>query len=150
MKQQKFTTWVIVGLILLNTLTLAYLFFGKKHPINRESLVSKRLDFDKSQKEQYHRLVLAHQKAIGEKEEGTIQLRQQLYTLLATSPLDTIKADSIFHCLKSHQDSIERVHFAHFQAIGNLCNNKQRTDYQRFIKEAAKIFAPRKIKQSKH
>ena len=121
MDKIKFLKYLVLGLFLLNVLTISSLFFFKMNDYNRknqqsrpEKIIIDKLNFDKVQQEQYRKLITWHRNRINTFENQIKNNKQQLYAELSKNNVDLHTKDSLINNLALCQKEIEITHFHHF------------------------------------
>ena len=139
--------WLLISILLLANLLLCKALYEQKkrqHEGPRKLIIEK-LKFDNVQIAQYDTLIQAHRKAINEKQEQIMQLKNKLYAQLKRESNGQIllsQADSILNALNVKQIEIERVHYTHFKDIKQLCRTEQLPYFEKLTAEIAELFAP--------
>jgi len=114
---------------------------GLKGPQNQKIIIEK-LALDASQVAQYDQLVGAHQRNIRMYDDSMKALKKELYTeSLVTS--DTAGAQTIIQKIIEVQQSIEWVHYRHFEDIRALCRPDQLPAFDELANDLASMFNPR-------
>jgi len=141
MNRSKLIGYIAAGLLISNIALVAFIFFAPhRRPAHEgpRDIIIERLHFDPKQVEEYDRLITAHRKSIREKEGEMLLLKNRLYGSLTSG--DTIANDSLESGIGSIQIQIEKIHYAHFNDIGKLCNADQKAEFEKLITDIAELF----------
>jgi hypothetical protein len=151
MEKTKLLTITVIGLLLINFATLAFLFLNgpKGHrpphegsPEPKEIIIEK-LHFDAAQQKEYDKLIQWHRGQIDQLDGNLRQAKNELYSQLTQTETDVKAKDSLIAVINSYQKQIEETHFKHFEDIKKLCHQDQMEDYKLLTEELAGIFAPK-------
>jgi periplasmic protein CpxP/Spy len=152
MNKTKVLGFAVVALFLLNIGILGFLFFSREKdgPRGRNmprEIVIEKLHFDENQIKEYDKLIKKHQQAIRITDDSIRNTRNELYQLLNTETLNSVKRDSLYSKFASFQKQIETTHFNHFIEIKQISKNEQLAAYKNLTEELSKIFShPRRPK----
>jgi periplasmic protein CpxP/Spy len=148
MNKNKFLTYSVVALFIINIITLSFFFFKKdtrpnerNRPRPKEIIIDK-LDFDKQQIESFDKLIKVHKSSIEALDHKIKDSKNNLYQQLSISE-NQIVIDSILSTLNKYKSEIELIHFNHFLDIKKLCKPEQLDNYNDLTLELSKIFAPK-------
>jgi protein CpxP len=151
MDKIKFLKYLVLGLFLLNVLTISSLFFFEMNDNNRkneharpEKIIIDQLNFDKTQQEQYRKLITWHRNRINTFENQIKNNKQQLYAELSKNNVDLRTKDSLINNLSLCQKEIEITHFQHFEDIKKICKPNQVQDFINLTKELSTIFSKKR------
>ncbi len=110
-------------------------------PENQKIIIEK-LGLDANQVAQYDQLVGAHKRNIRMYDDSMKALKKELYTksLIAS---DTVSAEAIIQQITEVQQSIEWLHYRHFEAIRALCRPDQLSAFDALAIDLASMFNPR-------
>ncbi|MEZ5045994.1 MAG: hypothetical protein R2831_03280 [Chitinophagaceae bacterium] len=135
--------YYIIILLLINLFLVGF-FLMRSHvaPPHKspETIIIKKLQFDKIQQKEYHTLVLQHQKDIRVQEDSLRFFKNALYKTLQNN--DTLTKEALLQNINNIHEAIEHIHYQHFLAIKSLCKPNQLSDFNAFTEEIAKLFAP--------
>lgn len=151
MSKIKFLTLASLLLLLFNLGLIAFIIYGKKHPLLHEgprNIIIEQLKFDKSQIAQYDTLISKHRKDIRAKHDEILQLRKELYQQLNFATNAKMK-DSLSLEVGKAQTAIEHIHFAHFEDIKALCKDQQKQYFEQLTRELADYFNDKKLPKKK-
>ena len=150
MSKIKLLTIAVIGLLIVNLATVAFLLLRKpfQHPEGRppmeqagpKNIIIDKLHFDKEQVAQYESLIEQHQAKIKSLNDSINIAKNELYSTL-TSENFTGK-DSLIDRLGLLQRQVELTHYDHFAAIKKLCKPDQIEAFNNLTKELAGFFAP--------
>lgn len=152
MEKQRFVTFTIIALLLINLGTLGYLFaLGSDHgprpphpPHGRmdpKSVIIERLQLNKEQQVAYEALIQEHRSAIDEIETSSNTSKNQLYMLLNDSIENKAVKDSLIAAIAANQKVIEQIHFDHFKAIKKICKPEQLKNFEALTEELSALFS---------
>jgi protein CpxP len=147
MAPNRLLTIAVIGLLLLNFGTLAFLFLRKGHrpPHGRgpepKTEIARRLDLDEKQREAYEQLIRVHRDTISALEEDIHRTKKQLYAQLSGQAAGNA-ADSLTGRLGAVQVRIERIHFEHFRALRGVCRPEQLPAFDSLANDLERIFQP--------
>ncbi|MVM39959.1 periplasmic heavy metal sensor [Spirosoma sp. HMF3257] len=153
MERTKLLTFSVIGLLLLNLLTIGYVVFKSGHfsqsdqsrsqPLGREGparVIISRLHFDEQQQKQFLEMGRQHHQETRRLNEESVRLFRTYYSLLATTPPDTAKASMLARQIADIQRQIAELNFAHFQEIKALCRPEQQADFVQLVDDLARLF----------
>lgn len=144
---------LVIVLLVLNLIAVsAFWFFnrGNNHKNGgrdgqgagpRNEIID-RLHFDKTQVSQYDSLIVKHRKLIGQKEKEIQGLRTSLFMGLSQGIDSNLKDSWVRRIGVLHAD-IQRIHYAHFLDIQQICKPEQQDDFALLTKDLAKMFRGR-------
>lgn len=153
MEKTKLLTFAVITLLLLNLGTLGFLFLSgsnEHHPHRGEGteggpkpreIIIEKLHFDANQQKEYDKLIKWHQGEIRTIEDNIRAAKNELYSTLSASELNTKEKDSLTNALALHQKEIETTHFKHFEDIKKLCHKDQIEDFNKLTEELSRIFS---------
>ena len=155
MEKTKLLTITVIGLLLLNLSTLAFLLVSypgeHKRPNDRpegkpnpSEIIIERLHFDVNQQKEYDKIIQWHKGEIKILDENLRSVKNELYTQLKQPQADVKIKDSLIAVINANQKQIEETHFKHFTAIKNLCHKDQIEDFNELTEDLSRIFAPNK------
>lgn len=148
MERTKLLTFAVVGLLLINGLTLLFLVIKPgwlPHPgppggEGPAAVVIERLHFDARQEQQYRTLIRAHQGQTNQLNAQSVQLYRRYYALLTALRPDTAQANRLSQQIGNTQRALAEANFAHFNAINALCRPDQQADFDRLVDELSQLF----------
>ena len=149
MDNSKFLKTVIVVLLIINIGTLAFMW--KKMPghgmppppqeIGR--YLMHELKFTDEQVKQYEQLREEHRNSIDHLRRQSRNLHDAFFDLLSASPVDSSKVNELADSIVSLQKQIEISTYYHFQKVRTLCTPEQQQQFDKVIKDALAMMAPR-------
>lgn len=101
-----------------------------------------RLHFDAAQVTEYDSLIVTHRKMVGEKEKEIQGLRTALF-MGVSDGIDANLKDSWVRRIGVLHADIQRIHYAHFLDIQQICKPEQQDDFALLTKDLAKMFRGR-------
>jgi len=154
MNKIKFLKYLVLGLFLLNVLTITSLLFfeinnneqNNQRP-KPDKIIIEKLNFDGAQQQQYRKLINWHRGRINNFENQIKSNKQLLYFELSNNIVDLKKKDSLINNLCLFQKEIEITHFQHFEDIKKLCKPEQLADFKNLSSELANIFCSKRRKK---
>jgi protein CpxP len=145
-QKPKVLTIVIIGLLVLNFGTLAFLWFHRpqkqlmeyreirKTPSPRGFLEGQ-LNFSEKQKDEAMKLREEHMKTMTALQDSLHSLKNTLFDLIAVTPTDTPRVNAVVQAIGAEQQQIELSTFYHFQKIRALCDDNQKQKFDKIMKE---------------
>lgn len=142
MNKVRLLTIISIGLFLLNVGLIAFYFLGDHRPPRKQNkeIVIEKLNFDDKQIAEYEKLIQWHRTSINECEKDLRDLKMKLYSTLNSD--EEINNDMIYIAIAGLQDSIEHIHYKHFQDIRKLCRPEQKLLFKEFSNELLRLFGP--------
>lgn len=107
--------------------------------------IIERLQFDQTQTNSYDSLIREHRKAIRTLDSQLAVTKKLLYTQLLKPQSERLN-DSLLNLIAEKSIEIERVHFAHFIDIHNLCKPNQEANFKQLTTELHDLFPKGRIK----
>jgi hypothetical protein len=150
MEKTRLISLLAVGLLLSNLLLVGFILYNKPkhdgefrspHPGGPRNIIIERLHFDDAQVTQYDKLITWHRGEVNKADEQLVALKNQLYGTLANTAGSIVK-DSLMNAISAVQQSIEKIHYRHFEDIRNLCTEKQKPDFEALSRDMASLFGP--------
>jgi periplasmic protein CpxP/Spy len=146
MNKTTFLTIGIVGLLLLNAVTLFILFRmqGEKDHQGREgggpaNFIVDQLRLDENQQKQFADLRHAHQDFVRKHHGEEKNLHDAYFNLLKTDHPDKTQVDSIAGLMANKHKELEEITFEHFQKLRAICRDDQKKLFDETIDEIAKM-----------
>lgn len=153
MNKNRFQLFIIIALLVSNVLLIVFIILPKKphgfHPDKPRNIIIDRLQFNNSQIEAYDNLIALHRKAIREKDNKIIGLKNKLYLNLTQNDSNDSTA-ALINEISTVQQQIETIHFQHFMDIKSICTNEQLGNYNNLVLDFSKIFSPQPPPPPKH
>ena len=157
MERTKLLTIAVIGLLVINFGTLAFLLLnGKGHRPPQEGrqkpkeIIIKKLHFDEAQQNEYSKLIEWHRGEITKLDGNIREAKNELYSELLQPKTNIKTKDSLILVINSNQKQIEQTHFKHFEDIKKLCHENQKEDFNELTNELGRIFAPNKPRRPRH
>lgn len=149
MEKKTFYRILIFILIIFNLGSLGYIYWGcEKHPphphhAGPRDMIIEKLSFSPKQVKKYDVFIKLHQKKIRKLQSDRVELKDQLYSLLNESSIDSIKKDSLLTLIQQNHNEVENIHFHHFEEIKSICKGKdQLKKYEQLSADFSEFFAP--------
>ena len=149
MNKTKLLSIAVIGLLILNFGTLAFLFFkpdGRPPHIppgeGPKQLIIERLGFDEAQQKQYSLIVDEHRNKMHELNRASREMHNQLYSQLKDQVINKTKADSIIRKIAENQTELDNLNFDHFQKIKTICKNDQLDKFNALVDDLTELFSP--------
>jgi hypothetical protein len=150
MNKTRLLSIAVVGLLILNFGSLAFLFLRSpghpNHPPMDEGpkqLIIERLGFDAEQQKQYGLLVDEHRTKMRELNIASREMHDELYSQLKNTTIDKTKTDSIIQKIAENQTALDNLNFDHFQKIKAICKTDQLDRYNALVEDLTQLFSPR-------
>jgi protein CpxP len=152
MERTKLLTFTVVGLLLLDLVTISFLILkpGRPQPPDPRNgpgrsdepatIIIKRLHFDPDQQRAYQKLVDQHQKQMRILNESMAQLHRDYYGLLAAVSPDMARQAVLSQQIADNQKAQAGLNFRHFEQIKALCHPAQQDDFRQLAGELARLF----------
>ena len=147
MNKIKFFQFLALGLLITNLLLIGFMFFNRPHPPQQDGpkgIIVERLHFDEQQKQEFAKLIEAHQPKIKAIDVQINEVKKVLYRGLNVEAFPA--KDSLENVLGNLQVQIEDLHFNHFLDIKKLCKPEQKPYFEELTNELAQLFG-RQAKQ---
>ena len=142
MNKAKLYGFLCIVLLLSNGFLLYQSLQPPKKPEGPKKLIAEKLHLDKQQVVKYEKLIRQHRHAIKKTEKQIGQLKQKLYSGLASE--NAAEKDSLIALLGQKQMEIEEIHCAHFEDLKALCRPYQQAYFKNLSKELAHLFDHRR------
>lgn len=132
MNKTKFFTAALLLLLVLNAVTLYFLF--AKHGDRRfhrgdgrpySEFISKQLNFDTTQKSRLTRLRDEHKAELDQLRKQDNILHDSLFAYVKRGDMDSVKIDSVTNLIAANKKQFELVFLKHFSQIRSLCRPDQ-------------------------
>jgi periplasmic protein CpxP/Spy len=142
MNKVKLLSVFCVGLLITN---IGLVWFLLSHKPGRQKgggpkkMVIEKLDFDENQVKAYTKLIDWHKSEVIASEQKITELKNKLYSTLATENELNIK-DSLIIEIGTLQMALEKIHYKHFQDIKQLCKPEQKKAFEAFSIEITHLF----------
>ncbi len=152
MERTKLLTITVVGLLVLNLLTVGLLAvrLGGANQVDHrpgppdqqgpEQVIIDRLRFDSTQQNQYRHLIEQHRQQTHALGKESAQLYRDYYGLLAESVVDSVRASALRREIADNQLAVARVNFDHFAQIKALCHPDQQADFMSLVSDLGNLF----------
>lgn len=153
MEKTKFLTYTVLVLLLLNLLTIGFLFFNHRNILEKKDsfigndrpkpkeIIIERLHFDKQQIAAYDITIKEHQQSIRNLDDSIRTLKNELYKELAKPEVNEKTKITLIEALANCQKKIETTHFNHFQDIKKCCKKEQLEEFNSLTEELSRIFS---------
>lgn len=142
LSNKKFVLVVIIGLLLCNVLLVIFMLMGPPPPpLHKEprSVIIDKLSFETSQVNAYDKLIAAHRNKLRQLEKDIISLKNELYSTLRKN--NNKEIEPLLNSLAEKHKAIEKLHYEHFFAIKDLCNDDQEEAFEALTYELAELFS---------
>ncbi|GAB3944846.1 hypothetical protein GCM10028805_12940 [Spirosoma harenae] len=152
MERTKLLTFAVIGLLLLNLLTIGFLVLKPDQsshygppgtpprPDGPVNIIIERLHFDQDQQKAYKELIDQHQSQMRELNEQMAQLHRDYYRLLASDKPDSAQANALSRQIADNQKAQAEVNFRHFEQIKALCHPDQQAAFKQLVGDLARLF----------
>lgn len=126
-----------LGLLLLNVLLLAFIFFAPRPGGGRSPLrTNERFGFDKAQEEQFHNLARAHKQQMRATNDRQTELLQNYFLQLATD--SAANPGPLPPGVATFEREKITSTYRHFLDIKNMLHPDQQVDFPGFVDDALK------------
>jgi protein CpxP len=155
MNRTKLLTIAVLGLLVINLITLIFIFTNKREhhhdPRGNQShqnegpkkIIIDFLNFDSSQQKQYEVIIKDHQFKMKEFNRKSRELHDQLYSLLTAVDIDKTKSDTIIQQIAENQKELDNLNFDHFQKIKAICKSDQLKMFNGLVIDLTHLFRPK-------
>lgn len=152
MERTKLLTLAVIGLLLLNLLTVGFLVLKPNRPPHPDhppgppdtegpaAIIIDRLHFDQVQQQSYRQLVAQHQKQTRLLNDQMAQLYRAYYGLLTTTQPDSTQTMTLSQQIADNQRAQAQLNFDHFKQIKALCHADQQADFANLVSDLARLF----------
>lgn len=158
MERTKLLTIAVVGLLILNLLTIGFLVLitnrprqpgppDQNGPGRPARVIIERLRLDEQQKQVFEKLRDAHRLQIEHLSAQSVQLYRSYYGLLAFEKPDMARANALGQQIAQNQLAVAKLNFDHFGDIKGLCHPDQQTDFTRLVDDLSRLFGPQQRPQ---
>lgn len=149
-EKSKVLTIAILGLLILNFVTLAFLIFHRPHfpfpiePPRKEArgFLENELNLTDQQKIEFNRLREEHISTVAQIQDSIKPLKDQLFDQIKNDRVDTATVNSITSKIAENQKRIELATFYHFNKIRTLLNDEQKKKFDMVMKDMLKMTGP--------
>lgn len=111
--------------------------------MNKMEMLSKELDFDKSQRKSYKKLVISHQGQVKKLRKKQVAIKNALYKTIGEEGQESNRAERMER-LSGINDEIEFMNLEHFDDIRKLCSEDQIPKFKKFRSKLVTFFSPPK------
>lgn len=147
MKNKHFLKIVIIVLLCINIATLSFLWIGRPKdfsghmPPQRTAFIylQKTLHLNEQQINQYQSLREEHRKKVDHLLSMNHQFRNEMFSLLKTDPVDSIKVKELSDSIASTQQQIELATFYHFSHFRRILQPDQQQKFDKVVQNALKM-----------
>jgi len=159
MNRTKLLTIAVIGLLLVNLGTLAFLFLQKGHhpphmPMHGpggpdgpgprgegpKRIIIERLNFDDAQQKQYESIIEEHRTKMHELNEEGRDLHNELFAQLKENAIDTVKKNLVITKIAGNQKALDELNFDHFQKIKAICKGDQLEKFNGLVQDLTHLF----------
>ncbi|MBO0947816.1 periplasmic heavy metal sensor [Fibrella forsythiae] len=151
MERTKLLTIAVIGLLLLNLVTIGFLVLRPGKPGGRPEdgppggegpsrIIIERLHFDDNQQERYQTLIEAHRAQTRELASQSVHLYRDYYGLLENDQPDTAQITSLNRQIGQNQREQAQLNFDHFNDIKQLCRPDQQAAFRQLVSELSRLF----------
>lgn len=151
--KNKFMTWAVVLLTVLNTVLIVLLWTSRNEPPNgREGpptreradlneFIIKELSLDGNQQKQFEELRKQHRQQADKLQQEMKPLRDSLFNYSANP--DAGRVNALTQGIGSRQAQLELITHNHFKSLRDICNEEQKKKFDEIINDVLKIMARR-------
>jgi periplasmic protein CpxP/Spy len=148
MNKNRFYQIVIAALLMLNIVFLFLHFNRPERPTGPQKIIIERLHFDKTQIEQYEKLINNHRELVSANEAEINEVKNKLYQQL-NNQMDSLIVDSLSKNIADLQKKAEMMNFRHFQDIKKICKPEQLPYFEKLTNELTRLFSRKKPESQK-
>jgi Spy/CpxP family protein refolding chaperone len=150
MDNSKFLKTVIIILLLINIATLGFMWsnhFSQGAPphmrVDTFMFLTRELQLDDKQKEQYEQLRNEHHRAAEEIQHKSRELHDALFKMLHAPSADSALVNHAVNDISANQQQLELLTFYHFQKVRAICSPEQQKRFDEVIQDALRMMAPK-------
>lgn len=161
--QNKFTTWSIIFLVVVNIITISTMWFyltkesgpkpldQLKRPQGSMELIQKELNLSKEQAENFEKARVASFEKSKNLLDKMNELKEKLSKELVDDNRDSTIVTSLIQEIGSTHAKLERLRFDHFKELLSLCNKEQKDKFKPILEKlvGAMPSMPRKYMDDK-
>ena len=150
MERTRLLTIAVLGLLIINSGTLFYIFFssqlsrqtGPEHPRGEgpKQLIINKLGLNETQQGEYSLMVDEHRTSSRKLNRQSMELHNELYALLKENSINRLKVDSLIDAVAANQKAIENLNLDHFLKIRSLCKSGQIDKFNSLVTELSGLF----------
>jgi len=151
MERTKLLTVAVVGLLILNLLTIGFLILNTNRPRRPEPpnpnkgsgpalIIIERLRLDAQQERAFQKLRNAHHRQSELLSAQSVELYRSYYGLLASEKPDTARKNALEGQIAENQAAVAKLNFDHFAQIKALCRPDQQADFTRLVADLNRLF----------
>lgn len=143
MPKIKALTTLVVVLVIVNVLSLGYIWYGYRPGADRGprdgrgpgGLVLKELQFDQKQQEEFEKLRNEHHTAMRSIGEQERTLHDELFRSLSRGSDTSDYADSLIHRIAMLRIENEQITYRHLAQVRRMCTPEQQQKFDEMIAE---------------
>jgi len=161
-KQNKFTTWSIIFLVVVNIITISTMwllltkergpqpFDQLKRPQGSMELMQKELNLSKEQKENFEKARVASFEKSKKLLDKMNELKEKLSKELVNDNIDSTVVTSLVQEIGSTHAKLEKLRFDHFKELLSLCSKEQKEKFKPILEKLVGAMPlPRKDNEDK-
>ena len=138
MNKQKIIIAFIVLLLVVNFITIFFLFQSNKHSNKRTNrpdsdYITKKLELTNEQQQQFEQLRKSHFEKRDAQRNEDQKLKEQMIEMISNSVQDSLKIDSITSLLATNRKKFELETYQHFYKLNSLLNTKQKDKFKEVL-----------------
>jgi protein CpxP len=153
MKNTRFLKAGLVVMVLLNIITIAFLWMGNPshgegprgphgpHDDGPFQFLCDRLHLDSKQVTDYEKLRDEHHNAIEKYQDHSHELRNRFFALLQSANADSATIKQYADSIAMDQQQIELITFYHFKKLRAICTPEQQKTFDEVIGDALKMMS---------
>jgi periplasmic protein CpxP/Spy len=146
-KQNKFTTWSIIFLVVVNIITISTMWFfltkergpqpfdQLKRPQGSMELMQKELNLSKEQKENFEKARVASFEKSKKLLDKMNELKEKLSKELVNDNIDSTVVTSLVQEIGSTHAKLEKLRFDHFKELLSLCSKEQKEKFKPILEK---------------
>ena len=108
---------------------------GDRRGKGPESFISKQLDLDASQQQQYQKLTSTHREAMKSIDTDIRVLKDEFFSNISNESITTLEIDSIASLISDKEKLKDIEVFNHFKALRAICNDEQKAKFNAIMKD---------------
>lgn len=146
--KNKIISALVIILLLANTVSMVYLWLDKKKSHEKPGeapfeLLVKKTGMDKTQQEQYRKLVHQHRKEVAQTRDNVKKAKESFYELLQQNNVLDSTINASAKLVATEVEQIELINFRHFQKVRAICRTgEQQEQFDGVIREVLNMMSP--------
>jgi periplasmic protein CpxP/Spy len=152
LQKSKFLTFVVIGLLIINFGTLAFLFFKKPPlppigppPNEVRGFLEQELNMNDNQKKELDKLKEEHHSRIISLQDTIKLIKDKMFDQLSLMNVDSSLVKQFASTIGEKQTAIELITFEHFRKVRNVCDDNQKQKFDKIMKDVVRMIEGKKF-----